>query len=146
MRNHGTAVLGLAGAEANGKGMVGIAYNATLWEIQAGSNNEMNEAYWVAAINFVRNTPTSGRRVIILQVQTMGSSNIEAIPSIRTEISAAISDGIAYAHPLGMVRRRRAPVLTTRAISFRKPVLFLSVRRNFSRTRMNGRRVMETSG
>lgn len=101
MRSHGTAVLGLAGAGINDRGMAGIAYNATLWAIQAGSNYVINEAYWVAAINFVRTTPTHGRKVIILEVQTKGASSIEAVPSIREEIVAAINDGIVVCVPAG---------------------------------------------
>ena len=101
MRGHGTGVLGLAGAGINDRGMAGIAYDATLWAIQAGSNYVIDESYWVAAINFVRSTPTNGRKVIILEVQTRGASSIEAVPSIRAEIVAAINDGIVVCVPAG---------------------------------------------
>jgi subtilisin family serine protease len=101
MRHHGTGVLGLAGAAVNGRGMAGIAYEATLWAIQAGSNNNLNEDFWVAAIDFVRNTFSRGRKVIIVEAQTKGSSNIEAIPSIRQEIMLAINAGIVVVVPAG---------------------------------------------
>ena len=101
MRGHGTGVLGLAGAAVNNNGMAGIAYDSTLWAIQAGSNYVIDERYWVAAINFVRSTPAHGRKVIILEVQTRGASSIEAVPSIREEIVAAINDGIVVCVPAG---------------------------------------------
>jgi subtilisin family serine protease len=101
MRSHGTGVLGLAGAGINDRGMAGIAYNSALWAIQAGSNYVIDESHWVAAINFVRSTATQGRRVIILEVQTRGASSIEAVPSIREEIVAAINDGIVVCVPAG---------------------------------------------
>src|SRR5262249_21698532 len=101
MRHHGTAVLGLAGAEVNDHGMAGIAYDATLWAIQAGTNFVVNESLWVAAIDFVFRTPGHGRKVIILEAQTLGSSNIEAIPSISAAITAAINAGIVVCVPAG---------------------------------------------
>ncbi len=101
MRHHGTAVLGLAGAAFNERGMIGIAYEATLWAVQAGTNFVLNEELWVKAIDFVRETPGHGRKVIILEAQTRGSSNIEAVPSIRSAIMAAISEGIVVCVPAG---------------------------------------------
>lgn len=101
MSHHGTAVLGLAGAAFNDRGMIGIAYDSTLWAIQAGTNFVVNEELWVEAIDFVRFTHGHGRKVIILEAQTRGSSNIEAIPSIRSAIMSAIIEGIVVCVPAG---------------------------------------------
>ena len=107
---HGNGVLGLAGAAVNGEGMAGIAFGATLWAIQAGSGGLINAVadhrFWVAAINFVINTPASGRKVIILELQTAGYSNAEMIPSINAEIRAAIAAGIVVCVPAGNGNRR----------------------------------------
>jgi len=107
---HGNGVLGLAGAAVNGQGMAGIAYGATLWAIQAGSGGLINAVadhnFWVAGINFVRTTPTTGRKVIILELQTAGYSNPEMIPTIRAEIILAIADGIVVCVPAGNGNRR----------------------------------------
>jgi subtilisin family serine protease len=103
---HGNGVLGLAGAAVNGNGMAGIAYGAALWAIQAASGGlnrpVVDHRFWVDAINFVRTTPAGGRRkVIILELQTAGFSNPEMILSLRTEIMAAIAEGIIVCVPAG---------------------------------------------
>jgi subtilisin family serine protease len=102
---HGNGVLGLVGAAINGQGMAGIAYRATLWAIQAGTgaiNSPVVEPeFWVAAINFVRNTPARGRKVIILELQTAGFSNAESILTINREIILAINDGVVVCVPAG---------------------------------------------
>jgi hypothetical protein len=85
--------------------MAGIAYDATLWAIQAGTgviNRPVVEPeFWVAAIRFVRSTPAPGRKVIILQVQTRDFSNIEMVPTIRKEINDAIDEQIVVCVPAG---------------------------------------------
>lgn len=101
MQQHGNAVLGLAGAAVNDLGMTGIAFNAHLWAIQAGHETVKDHCFWVAAINFVRTTPSTGRKVIILEIQTEGGSNIEMILSINKEIIEAIKDGIVVCVPAG---------------------------------------------
>ena len=102
---HGNGVLGLAGAAANERGMAGVAFNATLWAIQAGTGAinrpVVDHEFWVNAIEFVRETPASGRKVIILELQTAGYSNPEMILSLRREIAAAINDGIVVCLPAG---------------------------------------------
>lgn len=102
---HGNGVLGLVGAAINGQGMVGIAYGASLWAIQAGTgaiNSPVVEPeFWVGAINFVRTTPARGRKVIILELQTAGYSNAESILTINREIILAINDGIVVCVPAG---------------------------------------------
>jgi subtilisin family serine protease len=103
--HHGNGVLGLAGAAVSEGGMAGIAFEATLWAIQAGTgviNRPVVEPdFWVGAINFVRTTPAAGRKVIILEVQTLDFSNIEMVPSIRKEIIEAIRDQIVVCVPAG---------------------------------------------
>lgn len=98
---HGNAVLGLAGAAVNDLGMAGIAFEAELWAIQAGTEALTNHNNWANAINFVHTTPSTGRKVIILEIQTEGGGNIEMIPMINKEIIEAINDGIVVCVPAG---------------------------------------------
>lgn len=99
--DHGTAALGLAGAEVNGRGMAGVAFGADLWAIQGGMDSIADHSLWVAGINFVRTHPGAGRRVIMLEIQTILGGNIEMIPTIRAEIMAAIGDNIVVCVPAG---------------------------------------------
>ena len=103
--HHGNGVLGLAGAAISEEGMAGIAFDSTLWAIQAGTgviNRPVVEPeFWVGAINFVRTTPALGRKVIILEAQTRDFSNIEMVPTIRKEISDAIDEQIVVCVPAG---------------------------------------------
>jgi minor extracellular protease Epr len=109
--NHGNGVLGLAGAGVSEGGMAGIAYESTLWAIQAGTgaiNRPVVEpAFWVEAINFVLSTQAPGRKVIILEVQTHDFSNIEMVPSIRQAIMEAIAAQIVVCVPAGNGNRSR---------------------------------------
>lgn len=96
--SHGTAVLGIAGARSNGKGIAGYAPEATFWAIQGDSGTQARafQEPWAEAIDFVRRTNAGGRRkVIILEVQTglpfLG--NYEQVPSVHRAIRAAIADG-----------------------------------------------------
>ncbi|HEX3253749.1 MAG TPA: S8 family serine peptidase [Pyrinomonadaceae bacterium] len=99
--HHGTAVLGLAGAGVNDCGITGIAFDATLWAIQAGTDTLTDHSLWVAAINFVHTSPETARKVIILEIQTAGCSNIEMIPTINMEIRAAIAANVVVCVPAG---------------------------------------------
>ena len=94
---HGTAVLGIAGARANGLGVAGYAPESVLWAIQGDSapNPAVFEEPWAEAIDYVRRTDAGGRRkVIILEVQTAPlAGNYEQIPSVHRAIRAAIADG-----------------------------------------------------
>jgi subtilisin family serine protease len=87
------------------QGMTGIAYGATLWAIQAGSGGLINAVvdhrFWVAGINFVWNTPSTHRKIIILELQTAGFSNPEMIPTINAEIRLAIAHGVVVCVPAG---------------------------------------------
>src|SRR6185437_9555954 len=99
--DHGTAVLGLAGARVNDLGMAGTAYEANLWAIQAGSESVSEPACWVAGIDFVRMTSSGGRKIIILEIQTARCGNIEMVPSINKAICDAIGDGVVVCVPAG---------------------------------------------
>src|SRR5215213_9384885 len=100
--DHGTAVLGLAGARLDGAGMVGFAPESTLWAIQAGRNNVFKRKNWASALDFVRTEPpTTKRKVIILEIQTKTGGNVEAIKSIRKAIIDAIAANIVVCVPAG---------------------------------------------
>ena len=94
---HGTAVLGIAGARANAKGIAGYAPEAVLWAIQGDSSPSGQRLFaepWAEAIDFVRRTHAGARRkVIILEVQTGSGGNYEQVPSVHRAIRAAIADG-----------------------------------------------------
>lgn len=101
---HGNGVLGLAGAAVNAEGMAGIAYEATLWAIQAATgaiNIPVDPECWVAAIHFVRVTQATGRKIIILELQSAKFSNPEMILTISHEIKLAIEDQIVVCVPAG---------------------------------------------
>ncbi|MEV6176239.1 S8 family serine peptidase [Streptomyces sp. NPDC052015] len=94
---HGTAVLGLSGASANRVGMAGIAYDATLWAVQAdsGTSPGIGGNPWARGIDWVRTTDSGGRRkVVILEVQTGAFGNYEQVPSVNAAIRTAIAEGV----------------------------------------------------
>ena len=103
--HHGTAALGLAGAEVNSFGIAGIAFGATLWAIQAGTDTREDHSLWVAGIRFVRDQESESRKVIILEIQTKRRRNIEMIPTIADEIRQAISENIVVCVPAGNAGR-----------------------------------------
>ena len=93
---HGTAVMGIATARSDGRGMAGYAPEAARWAIQGDSapGPQKFEEPWVEAIDFARRTDSGGRRkVIILEVQTASGGNYEQVPSVHRAIKAAIADG-----------------------------------------------------
>jgi hypothetical protein len=95
--DHGTAVLGLAGASSNGLGMAGFAYEATLWPVQAnaGTGPELPGDAFANAIDWVTNASTGGRRMVInLEVQTGQYGNYEMVPAVNHAIRNAIAKGI----------------------------------------------------
>lgn len=93
---HGTAVLGLAGAAADGRGMAGYAPEAALWAIQGnGGTGESSEQGWHNAIEYVRAEDSGGRRkVLILEVETESGGNYEQLPSVRVAIERAIAEKV----------------------------------------------------
>jgi hypothetical protein len=93
---HGTAVLGILGAKANGVGMVGFAYEADLWAIQAATDTIDDPKFWFAAIEYVRREKTSGqRKVICLEATTTGDFNVEMDLAINKAIRDAIACNVA---------------------------------------------------
>ncbi|MFW2332411.1 S8 family serine peptidase, partial [Ilumatobacter sp.] len=95
--SHGTAVMGLAGAAVNDLGMAGIAYNTSLWPIQAdsGPGAGLGGNSWARAIEHVRQADSgNARKVIILEVQTGSYGNYEMIPSVNAAIRTAIASGV----------------------------------------------------
>ncbi|MGC2998625.1 S8 family serine peptidase, partial [Streptomyces sp. G35A] len=94
---HGTAVTGLSGASANRLGMAGIAYDATLWAVQAdsGTGEPTGGNAWANGIEWVRTTDSGGRRkVVIVEVQTGAFGNYEQVPSVNAAIRTAIAEGV----------------------------------------------------
>jgi subtilisin family serine protease len=94
---HGTGVLGLTGAAANGVGMTGFGYGARLWPIQAdsGPGPSLGGNAWARGIDWVRTTDSGGRRkVVILEVQTGAFGNYEQVPSVNAAIQTAIGAGV----------------------------------------------------
>lgn len=94
---HGTGVAGLAGAAANGVGMAGVAFEATLWAIQAdsGTGSALPGNAWARGIDWVRTTDSGGKRkVCILEVQTGAYGNYEQVISVNAAIQNAIAAGV----------------------------------------------------
>ena len=94
---HGTGVLGLTGAAVNAKGLAGVAYEATLWPIQAdsGTGTALGGNSWARGIDWVRTTDSGGKRkVVILEVQTGAFGNYEQVPSVNAAIQTAIGAGV----------------------------------------------------
>lgn len=95
--SHGTAVLGFAGAPANGAGMLGFAPLAELWAIQGNkaAGTPLGGNKWVRAIDFVRTTSGAGKRkILILEVQGDERSNFEAVPAVRIALEDAIEENV----------------------------------------------------
>ena len=107
---HGTAVLGLAGAAANGFGMVGFAYESDLWAIQAGDNVTKDHKFWVEAIDLVRDKDSAGcRKVIVLEIQTENHlGNIEQSVQISQAIKNAIQAGVVVCVAAGNAGKNAA--------------------------------------
>jgi len=102
--SHGTATLGIIGASRNGSGMVGIAYGASLWAIQAGDGipHTTDFRHWWFAIDYVRRTSSSGRRkVICLEAQTTDKLNIETDLLVNKAIRDAIASQVVVCVPAG---------------------------------------------
>jgi hypothetical protein len=99
--DHGTAVLGLAGARLDGLGMVGFAPESTLWAIQAGRDQIVKHNNWIAGLDFVRTEPDTRPKVAILEIQTLSGGNVEMVRTIRKAIIDAIAAGIVVCVPAG---------------------------------------------
>jgi subtilisin family serine protease len=100
---HGTGVMGLAGAASNGSGMVGFAYEADLWPIQANSGTGTaapgdplaNGILW--ALTTDPDTP----KVILVEYQAANGRNIESQTSVHSVISTAVASGVVVCVPAG---------------------------------------------
>ena len=101
---HGTAVLGLAAAASNAKGIAGVAFSAKLWPVQytAGEGAPLGGIPLVNAIVWVTHEDSGGRRVVInVEAQTgktktnqnPKNGNIEQIPAVGEAIRQAIAKG-----------------------------------------------------
>lgn len=101
---HGTAVAGLAVAGDNDTGMAGIAFRAALWPIQANTGNgaKVCKNPWEAAIDWVRNRDSKGRRkIVILEAQTSGLRNYEEHQSVNDAIRDAVAENVVVCVPAG---------------------------------------------
>lgn len=102
---HGTAVMGLAGASANGIGMVGVAPSASLWPIQAniGPGPQVPGNKWARGIDYVRATDSAGKRkVVLLETQTKGAGGCyEQTLDARVAIEQAIAHGVVVVTAAG---------------------------------------------
>jgi subtilisin family serine protease len=93
---HGTAVLGLAGAASNSEGIVGIAYGATLWPIQASGSAGTalpGEPFTNAIDWVVRHKPFDRPLIINLEAQTGSRGNYEMVLTVGDAIRDAIARG-----------------------------------------------------
>lgn len=95
--DHGTGVLGLAGATSNDVGIAGFAYNARLWPIQtdAGNGPPLDGDALANGIDWVVGEDSGGARVVInIELQASDSgANCEQFPPVRAAIQNAISKG-----------------------------------------------------
>lgn len=94
--DHGTAVLGLAGAASNNLGIAGVAFDAGLWAIQSdvGKGPKKPGDPLANAIDWVIGENAGGRRVVInVESQTDTMRNCEQVPAVNAAIRHAISQG-----------------------------------------------------
>jgi len=96
--DHGTAVLGLAGATSNTVGITGVAFNAKLWAIQynAGAGQELPGNALASAIYWAAQQDSGGRPVVInVEAQTPAPNygNCEQDPAVAATIQNAIGKG-----------------------------------------------------
>lgn len=95
--DHGTAVLGLAGAASNALGIAGVAFGAALWPIQANAGNGLRLPGdpLANAIDWVLGVDSGSRRVVInVEAQTPDvQGNCEQYPAVNAAIMLAISKG-----------------------------------------------------
>jgi len=90
--SHGTGVLGILAAADNNRGMAGFAPGAKVWAIQADDGTgTLNNNYWVKAIDYARSRSSgNARKIIMIEVSTKLSGNIEASQVIRKAIINAL--------------------------------------------------------
>lgn len=102
--SHGTAVMGLIGAAADGSGVVGVAHNAELWPIQVNKKPGciLDPGTWGRAVHHVTQTTSGGRpKVILVEGETCRGRNITQIASLREAIRNAILFDAVVCVPAG---------------------------------------------
>jgi len=102
---HGTAVLGLAAAAADGAGMCGYAPEAKLWMLRADPPEGVKAGPdpWASAIEHVRTRDDGGRRkVLLLEVETAEAGrSFEQFPGVAAAIREAINSDVVVCVPAG---------------------------------------------
>lgn len=102
---HGTGVAGLIAARKNGTGTQGIAYETTIWPIQAACVSNLKipcdeswgaaENPWATAIASVTvDGCDSCRKVLLLEVQTCCKGSYEGSLAVSAAIKAAIANNV----------------------------------------------------
>ncbi len=96
--DHGTGVLGLAGAASNTVGIAGVAFNANLWAIQynTGTGQQLPGNTLASAIDWAAQQESGGKPVVInVEAQTLPPflGNCEQDPVVATAIQNAIGKG-----------------------------------------------------
>ncbi len=102
--NHGTAVLGIAGAASNKLGIAGVAFDARLWPVQtdAGTGTKKPGDPVANAIDWVIGENSGGRRVVInVESQTGTMGNCEQAPAVNAAIRHAIAQGFVVSVAAG---------------------------------------------
>jgi subtilisin family serine protease len=100
---HGTAVAGLLAGRRNGAGILGVAFDAEVWPIQATCETPEPGDPWVEAIDWFRGADAHGRRkVLLLEVEAERGFNIEDdSPALPSAIRSAVDEGIVVVVPAG---------------------------------------------
>lgn len=92
---HGTAVLGIAAGAKNGQGIMGIAFDASIWPIQANEGTgvlaDINS--WASGIDWAVQADSGGRRKVIIVELQADFGNCEMLPSINHAVLSAIAAG-----------------------------------------------------
>jgi subtilisin family serine protease len=96
--DHGTGVLGLAGATSNTVGIAGVAFNAKLWAFQynTGTGQPIPGNTLASAIDCAAQQDSGGRRVVInVEAQTLPPflGNCEQDPVVAAAIQNVITKG-----------------------------------------------------
>jgi subtilisin family serine protease len=101
--HHGTAVLGLAGAAADHKGLVGVAHGAELWPVQANVLPSEEPGTWGNAIlRALALALKDGKRVVIIvEGQSGDDGNVTQIRFVRQAVLYCIAAGAVVCIPAG---------------------------------------------
>jgi subtilisin family serine protease/PKD repeat protein len=93
--SHGTGVVGILAAEANGQEMAGIAYHSRIIPLQYWNYdaNIDDENFNSALANSVIGAMTRNADIIVLEAQTFTGS-AETIPAVQDAVITAVNSGI----------------------------------------------------